>query len=225
MSGDPFAIMDSVPIFANDALRRRALTHPAAGRDADSERLEFLGDAVIGLVLAAALHDARPDAPEGELTACRAALASRPSLAAAARRSGLPAMLDTGDEPVSAARLRETDSAAENVFEAMTGAIFADAGFDAAKAFVLAALGDDIARARPVDSPKNRLQEKLQATERGANAGTLVEYRTVAAEGEGHARRFTVEVWFGGAARGRGEGSSLKAAGEAAARAALANEE
>lgn len=209
------------------ALRREAATHPAAGRRDVSgrplsfERLEFLGDAVLGLVLAEALRDARPEAPEGELTACRAALASGASLAAVSRRLGLPEMLDAGDEPVSAARLRATSSAAENALEAMIGAVFASGGYPAAKTFVLAAFGDAIVSVRPVDSPKNRLQEKLQTANPGANAGSLVEYRTVSATGADHERRFVVEVWSAGAPLGRGQGPSLKAAGEAAARAAL----
>jgi len=210
------------PVFSDGPSLREALTHPVAGRGYDFERLEFLGDAVIGLVLAEALRVARPDAPEGELSACRAALASRASLAAVSRLLGLPGRVDAGDEPVSAARIRAMDSTAENVFEAMAGAIFSDAGYAAARTFVLAALGDSVATVRPVDSPKNRLQEILQAAGKGANAGTLVEYRTIATSGPEHARSFTVEVWFDGAVRGSGEGASLKSAGEAAARAALA---
>ena len=213
--------------FARAELAREALTHPSAQRRTadglpfDSERLEFLGDAVLGLVLADALHAARPAAREGELSACRAALASRPSLAPASRALGLPALLDAGDDAPAAGRIRATDSAAENVFEAVVGAVYRDAGLDAARAFILSALGDSIAAVSPVDSPKNPLQELIQARSKGLNAGALIEYRTVSVEGPEHARRFTVEVHFDGACRGRGEGPSVKLAAEAAAREAL----
>lgn len=214
--------------FADSALAREALTHAsaqrrdAAGNPFDCERLEFLGDAVLGLILADALHAGRPLAREGELSSCRAALASRAALAKASRELGLPELVDAGDESGASARIRETDSVAENVFEATVGAVYRDAGLDAARAFVLRSLGDAPATVKPVDSPKNRLQEFLQARSGGGNAGALVEYRTVATGGPDHARRFTVEVWFDGACRGRGEGASVKVAGEAAARAALA---
>lgn len=213
--------------FANSALARESLTHSSAQRkDAsglpyDSERLEFLGDAVLGFVLADALQASRPGAREGELSGCRAALASRPALAKVSRALGLPALVDAGDEPASASRIREMDSTAENVFEALVGAVYRDAGIEAARAFVLRALGDSPESVKPVDSPKNRLQELLQARAKGGNAGALISYRTVATEGPEHARRFTVEVWFDGACRGRGEGVSVKAASEAAARSAL----
>jgi ribonuclease-3 len=214
--------------FAEPALAREALTHSSAqrkdsdGNPFDSERLEFLGDAVLGLVLADTLHASRPVAREGELSGCRAALASRPALAKASRALGLPSLVDAGDEAASAARIREMDSVAENVFEATVGAVYRDAGLDAARAFVLRALGEALESVKPVDSPKNRLQELLQSRAKGGNAGALIEYRTVATEGPDHARRFTVEVWFDGAPRGRGEGVSVKVAGESAARAALA---
>lgn len=215
--------------FTERNLAREALTHPAAqrrdeaGNPVDSERLEFLGDAVLGLILADTLQATRPLAREGELTGCRAALASRGALTKVSRALGLPEHIDAGDEPVSAARIRATDSAAENAFEALVGAIYRDAGIEAARAFVLRALGPALASVQPVDSPKNRLQELVQARAAGGNAGTLIEYRTVASEGPDHARRFILEVWFDGACRGRGEGASVKLAGEAAARAALEN--
>ena len=215
--------------FADARLAREALTHASAqrrdeaGNPVDSERLEFLGDAVLGMILADALHAARPLAHEGELSGCRAALASRGALAKASRALGLPELVDAGDDPASATRIRATDSAAENAFEALVGAIYRDAGFEAARAFVMFGLGEALAAVKPVDSPKNRLQELVQARVAGGNAGTLIEYRTIATEGPDHARKFTVEVWFDDACRGRGEGVSVKLAGEAAARAALGN--
>src|SRR6476619_1427318 len=96
--------------FADPALAREALTHAsaqrkdAAGNPFDCERLEFLGDAVLGLILADALHSGRPGAREGELSSCRASLASRGALAKVSRALGLPALTDAGDEPASSAR-------------------------------------------------------------------------------------------------------------------------
>lgn len=213
--------------FRDAGLLREALTHRCAlrrhpdGTSLDSERLEFLGDAVLGLALADVLHERRPQAREGELSACRAALVSRASLARASRALGLPGLIDAGDDTPAAERIRATDSAAENAFEAVVGAVYRDAGPDAARSFILRALGDTVDTVAPVDSPKNRLQEWLQARHPGVNATSLVEYRTVSAEGPDHARRYTVEVRFDGARQGLGTGGSVKIAGEAAARAAL----
>ncbi len=214
--------------FARPELACEALTHPCArrrkpdGSPLDSERLEFLGDAVINLVLADALHATRPEAGEGELSACRATLASGPTLTRLARNLGLTELIDAGDDPAASARVRGTDSAAENAMEALVGAVYRDAGIEAARALTLSLLGEELMSVKPVDSPKNKLQELVQARSRGANAGALIEYRTVAAEGPVHARRFTVEVRIEGVSHGLGEGASLKLAGEAAARAALA---
>lgn len=213
--------------FRDASLPREALTHPAArrtredGTPFDYERLEFLGDAVLGLILAEKLFADRPLAREGELSACRAAVVSRAALARVSRRIGLPAALDGGDDAGESARLRATESVAENLLEAWIGALYLDAGAEVTRRWVLDTLAAEIAAARPVDSPKNRLQELLQSRNPGANAGELVEYRPVGATGPDHARRFVVEVFYEDAVRGRGEGASVKAAEAEAARRAL----
>ena len=214
--------------FASPALLAEALSHPAAcRRDASgaplhSERLEFLGDAVLALALAGALFEKFPSADEGELTRRRAALVSRASLARASRALGLPDLIDAGDEPGASVRIRATDSAAENAFEAVVGAVYLDAGWPAARDFALAALGPLDAVA-PGGSARNRLQEKLQAESRGANVAAILEYRTVSVSGPDHARRHVVEVLVRGESWGTGEGASVKVAAEAAALAALSS--
>lgn len=214
--------------FARHELVRAALTHPSAqrrsddGAPVDSERLEFLGDAVLGLVLADMLFEKHPGENEGDLSRRRAAAVSRPSLATVSRRLGLPALIDAGDDAPAANRICATDSAAENAFEAMVGAVYRDAGFPAAREFVRRALGA-LPEPAPQSSARNRLQEWLQARSGGANVSELLEYRTVSVSGPAHARRHVVEVWFDGGCRGRGEGGSVKAAAEIAAREALEN--
>ncbi|MBO8141884.1 MAG: ribonuclease III [Firmicutes bacterium] len=205
-----------------------AFTHPSFSheqpepRPAHNQRLEFLGDAVVGLVVASELFQRHPDRSEGELTRRRAAVVNTRALAEAARRMGLNAWLRLGKGEELAGG-RERDSNLSALYEAVAGAVFSVAGFDAAREFVLRGLKDRLdsfAQASPdlaagFDA-KTRLQEYLQALEKVAP-----EYRVVEVSGPDHARTFTVAVSWRGRELAVGKGASKKAAEQDAALRAL----
>ncbi|MFS8664743.1 MAG: ribonuclease III [Limnochordales bacterium] len=202
-----------------------AFTHPSYAyeqpepRPPHNQRLEFLGDAVVGLVVAHELWQRFPQRPEGELTRLRAAMVNSQALASAARRLGLGRWLRTGrgDELTGG---RERDSTLSDLFEAVAGALFVAHGLDAAREFVLRGLapafdGLEQGQAGAMDA-KTQLQERLHAL--GAKGP---EYLVLAAEGPPHARTFTVAVHWQGRRLGVGRGASKKAAEQAAAAQAL----
>jgi ribonuclease-3 len=182
----------------------------------DFERLEFLGDAVVDLVIGELLYQNHPEATEGELTAMRAQLVSGPPLSHLAQRLGLPdrARLGRG-EGETGGRLRVGLGA--SLYESVLGAVYVDGGFDAAREFVLRTMEDTIvaAAAQPRRSPKTVLQEWAQG--RGL---PLPSYSVRAMTGPEHARAFMVEVTVGDLSA-RGEGHSKRQAQEAAATALL----
>jgi len=207
--------------FRDEDLAREALTHPSVGGGAPGtrhyERLEFLGDRVLGLVIAEALYRAHPDADQGALTRRLHELARQETLAAVARDIGLgPFLRLAGAEQAS--RGRDKPSILGDACEALIGAIFLDGGLAAAAAFVthhwaahLAAV-DDV----PVNA-KSALQEWAQGRGHPAPA-----YRETARHGPAHAPVFRVEVTLDGFAPADGEGPSKQAAEQAAAAALLA---
>jgi len=216
--------------FQNRGLLERALTHrswahervaPGAGEQArqlHNEALEFLGDSVLGLIVADYLCKAYPAGTEGELSRMKHRLVSAPTLAEASLRLKLGGFLRFGrGEEKSGGRNK--DALLADVLEAVTGAIFNDGGLEAATQFVHHALGEKLERANPMSAAetdyKTVLQEKLQAERRAAPR-----YRVVETLGPPHRRTFQVEVsWEGGSVRG--EGRSIKAAEVAAAKGAL----
>lgn len=209
--------------FRDTDLLRRALTHPSYANEhpeedaGTNERLEFLGDAVLGLIVAADLYERFPDAGEGRLTEWRAQLVMGPTLARAAGTLGLGAALRLGrGEDATGGREREGNLA--RVYEAVLGALLLDRGLDAARDFVrrtLAAEIDAVAAEDAAPNPKGELQQLLQ--EQSARP----EYVTVASEGPEHDRRFTVEVRVDGRVAGTGMGISKQEAEKAAAAEAL----
>lgn len=216
--------------FRDRDLLAQAMTHrswaheqisPRSQRDASqihNESLEFLGDSILGLVVADYLFRAYPRANEGELSRMKHRLVSAPTLAKASTRLGLGEFVRFGrGEEKSGGRRKQALLA--DVFEAVTGAIFLDAGLEAATKFVENALGAELRDVNPVAAaaadPKTMLQEKLQATRQPAPQYTVVETL-----GPPHRRMFYVELkWNDGSARG--EGHTIKAAEAAAAQAAL----
>jgi ribonuclease III len=196
----------------------QALTHRSAGGN-HNERLEFLGDAVLGLVIADALFERLPDAPEGDLTRLRAALVNRGSLAELARAAGMEGALNLGQgERKSGGHRRESILA--DALEALIGVSYRVAGFEAAREFVLRLYAErlaDLPSAESLKDSKTRLQEVLQGRGR-----ELPEYRVLEVSGPDHQRAFTVEVWLPSESWGQcGTGSSRRAAEQAAAGAAL----
>lgn len=209
--------------FHDENLLRLALTHPSIAHEsgvatAHNQRLEFLGDAVLQLVLTQKLYEQFAEFDEGVLTKARAKLVNRSTLAEHARALGLGAhlILSRGEE-ISGGR--ERASALADALESLLGAIFLDGGLDAAREFILrefAADFDMLAGSSGIDNPKGELQELLQS--RSPNAP---EYQTISATGPDHDRVFECIVQHAGVELARGRGKSKKAAESDAALAAL----
>jgi ribonuclease-3 len=211
-------------IFRDSQLLARALTHRSWVAEAglapgdQNERLEFLGDAVVQLVVSDLLLARQPDANEGELSRYRSQLVRQASLAAVARRLGLGDHLRIGvGEARSGGRAKESILCA--AYEAVVGAIYQEAGLAAAQAVVESHLVPRLtalmARRRPWDA-KTALQEISQERWR-----RLPRYELVESTGPDHDRRYRVAVWIGERCLGEGEGSSKKAAEQVAAGVAL----
>ena len=209
--------------FRDEKLLALALTHPSVAHESGvasehNQRLEFLGDSVLGLVLSQKLFEKFPDADEGVLTKSRAKLVNASSLAGHARKLNLGAhlILSRGEETSGG---RERASALADTFESLLGAIFLDGGFDAAREFILREFEDDfsaLTEISGIENPKGELQEFLQA--RSPNAP---EYQTVSATGPDHDRVFECVVQHEGVELARGRGKSKKSAESDAALAAL----
>ncbi|HYN86402.1 MAG TPA: ribonuclease III [Pyrinomonadaceae bacterium] len=216
--------------FQSRALLERALTHrswahehvgPGAEADArrlHNEALEFVGDSVLGLVVADTLFRDYPRVTEGELSRMKHRLVSAQTLARAARRLGLGEHLRVGrgEEKTGGRRKR---ALLADAFEAVLAAVYLDGGFEAAERFVLHALGDELSSATPEAAAaadfKTLLQERLQAERRVTPSYSLVD-----AEGPPHRRVFRVTVNFDDVQVG-GEGHTIKSAEMEAARRAL----
>jgi ribonuclease III len=196
------------------ALTHRSHTH-AAGRQ--NETLEFLGDAVIGLVVSELLVRQWPDANEGQLSRRRAALVNAEALLQKAVEIGLGPLiaLGRGEEKTGG---REKRSILAGAFEAVLGAVFLDGGFEAARATVAHLFERDVevAPEAEVSEYKTRLQELSQRLFR-----TAPEYTLLAVSGPDHARDFASEVSIHGRVLGAGSGQSKKVAEQVAARQAL----
>lgn len=207
--------------FADPSLLDAALTHPSYAEESAGstgyERLEFLGDAVLGLVVVEECYRRFPELAEGVMTKIKIAVVSGAVLTATAEELGLAPLLLLGEgERRNAGRGRR--SALENAFEAVCGAIYLDGGYEAARAFVLRTLGDRIVPeiAAHEEHPKSALLEYVQA--RAMNAVFTIE----GSEGPPHDRVFTASVAVDGKDMGHGSGRSKKEAESNAAAAALA---
>ncbi|MCC7486884.1 MAG: ribonuclease III [Burkholderiales bacterium] len=198
-------------------LLRRALTHRSHGA-ANNERLEFLGDSVVNCAVALELYHRFPRLTEGELSRLRANLVNQGSLAAAARRFDLGAHLLLGEGEVRSGGARRPSILADAV-EAVIGATFLDAGFDAARGVVRALLGDAIDTIDPATSgkdPKTLLQEYLQGRRMA-----LPRYSVIGTSGEAHEQVFEVECAIAELGiRSVGAGSNRRSAEQEAARSA-----
>lgn len=200
--------------FSDASLLVRALTHRSAGGQ-NNERLEYLGDAALSLMVADALYSRLPDAPEGHLSRLRASLVRKSSLADIARELGVPARLRLGaGEMKSGGHRRE--SILSDALEAVLGAIYLDGGLDALRPVVARIYGgrlDTLPDHEDLKDPKTLLQERLQA------AGLpLPVYRLAAVEGEDHRQHFTVACEIQGIdGRAMGSGSSRRGAEQDAA--------
>lgn len=214
--------MPFVPhLFTRPELLEAALTHPSYRHEhpasEDNQRLEFLGDAVVDLVVGELLYQARPGWSEGELSHGRAELVREETLAAHARALGLGGHLRMG---VGAARQREAEKPAvlADVLEAVVGAVYLDGGLEAARAFVAPLFTPAVeGMVRPARDAISTLQELCQKEH-----WTLA-YSGVAVSGPDHQRTFSISVTVGGRTWGPGSGSTKQAARRAAAELALAD--
>lgn len=204
--------------FADRGLLRRALTHPSlAPSDDDYERLEFLGDRVLGLVIAERLYARDPAATAGDLAVRYNALVRKEMVAEVARSFDLGAHILVSDGE-RAQGGPDKDAILADVCEALIGAVFLDAGFAAAATVVEHHWATRLkTSARAGKDAKSRLQEWLQGRGR-----PLPDYEIVAREGPDHAPYFTVAVTVDGEEPATGEGTALRAAEQAAAQAMLA---
>ena len=197
---------------------RVALTHRSTGEGTHNETLEFLGDAVLSLAISDLLMGAFPEAREGDLSKMRASLVNAEELAAKARWVDLGRwlLLGKGEERSGG---REKEKILASAYEALLGAVYLDAGYEAARTVVAAHFATDLHGA--VDVPgerdyKTRLQERTQRLYREIPVYTLT-----AEHGPDHAKEFVVELTVGGRMLGRGVGRSKKLAEQAAAMEAL----
>jgi ribonuclease-3 len=205
--------------FRDRALLAQALTHSSGKSEAapSNERLEFLGDSVLGAVVARHLFETQPGWDEGELTRVKSAVVSAATLAEAARALDLGALAVVG-KGMSGRALPA--SLLANVFEAVTAAIYLDAGLEAAERFVLARLGATVERIAREEVAKN-WKSILQQYAQRAFAVTPT-YRTLAESGPEHQKRFLVIAMIGARGEvGRGEGRSKKEAEQRAAESTL----
>lgn len=209
--------------FRDEGLLRLALTHPSIAHEQNAatphnQRLEFLGDAILGAVLSQQLYEKFPEADEGLLTKSRAKLVNAASLTAHGRTLDLGAhvILSRGEENTGG---RSRPSILADAFEALLGAIYLDGGYTAARDFILREFTTDYAElALPagIENPKGELQEFLQSTSPAAPV-----YQLISAVGPDHDRNFICAVLHDGVELAQGTGKSKKAAESEAALAAL----
>lgn len=208
--------------FRNKALLENALTHSSYANEnrerhlPDNERLEFLGDSILGFVVAEYLYRNFPDKPEGELTRIRADLVCERNLAEAAATIELGSylLLGHGEEQGGG---RKRDSIVSDAMESVIAASFMDGGFAAAKEIIDRLILSDIPKGRPRNFDyKTAFQELVQRKK-----DQQIHYELTGESGPDHDKHFEVEVQLNGKGVGRGVGSSKKRAEQAAAEAAI----
>jgi ribonuclease-3 len=202
--------------FADPALLIEALTHPSTAGSADNQRLEFLGDRVLGLVIAEALLDADRGATEGDLAPRLNALVRKETCAEVATELGLGEGLRMGRSEMLTGGRRKT-ALLGDAMEAVIAAVYLDAGLAAAQALILRAWGERIGDVHAVArDPKTALQEWAQARGQPPPA-----YLDLDREGPDHAPVFSVEARLADGRAAAGRASSKRAAQQAAAEALL----
>jgi ribonuclease-3 len=208
--------------FNNAELLERALTHKSYANENrvsyHNERMEFLGDAVLSLVISEYLMTVCPDSTEGELSRLRAAVVSEPALAAVSREIGLGdyLLLGKGEDQTGG---RNKDSLLADSLEALIAAVYQDAGIDSAESLVIRLFEEAIKKTSASGGSldyKTELQERCQE-----QLKQLPEYRIVSETGPDHQKQFAMEVWIKGQLSGSGTGKSKKEAEQRAAKEAL----
>ena len=203
--------------FKNSGLLRQALTHSSyanekhMGKQADNERLEFLGDAVLEVISSDFLFHTYPTKPEGELTRMRASMVCEPTLAFCTKDLDLGKylLLGKGEDMTGG---RERSSILSDAMEAIIGAIYLDGGFANAKEFIYRFVLNDIEHKQLFFDSKTILQEVVQ----GKSEGSL-SYHLIREEGPDHDKKFVVEAKIGDRSYAQGSGKTKKAAEQEAA--------
>jgi len=205
----------------NKSLYETALTHPSYNQDAqtkhqDYERMEYMGDAVIGYVAADLIYKAYPEMNPGDMSKLRSKLVKTEALATFARNAHIDELIIVGKALKK--DLSKSDHILENVFESLTGAIYLDNGIATAYHYVKSFLYRNVKNANinELTDAKTRLQEEMQAEHRSS-----VHYELVSSTGPAHDKTFTVNVMFNDIVLAFGTGKSKKAAEEDAAQNAL----
>ena len=206
----------------NIELYEMAFTHSSFNSDArtrhhDYERLEFMGDSVLGFVIASLIYNYHPEMNEGAMTKARSTLVQTASLAKKAREYHYDEYIRAGHSLTKEQALKN-DHILEDIFEAVLGAIYVDQGIEIATKYVVNMFEDDVKKFTPteVKDYKSLLQEAMQAEYRES-----VTYKVISEKGPPHDRIFEVEVYFNGQALGSGVGKSKKDAEKMAAKNAL----
>lgn len=208
--------------FETESLLLSAITHPSAteGRSVkySYERLEFLGDSILGAIVASTAFHRFHDLDEGGLTRIKVALVSGSSLSDVADKLGFADAIVFGSSETGTGK-RGLHSALENVYEAVVAALYLDGGIEAAEAFVTRTLIPrmSIEMAREPENPKSALQEKLQED------GITPTYKLVETQGPPHDRTFVAQVFAGSKGLARGQGRTKKEAESQAAKSTLAS--
>lgn len=207
--------------FKNKELLDNALTHSSYANEhnmASNERLEFLGDSVLGIVISDYLYRHMPDVDEGDLSKLRAGIVCEHSLADAAKRIGIDrAILLSRGEEQNGGRLRP--SIVSDAFEAVLAAIYLDGGMSTAAQWVISTMSGELKEAlagRRISDYKTELQEIVQKNHSGN-----ISYELIKEEGQAHLKTFTVRVFLDERSLGAGTGSSKKEAEQHAAKTAL----
>ena len=214
--------------FHDRALLENALTHSSCanesrGRLQSNERLEFLGDSILGMVVADYLYRTHPDLPEGELTRTRAAVVCEESLAAVAQELGLGEYLRLG-KGEEAGGGRQRPSIQADAVEAVLAAVYLDGGIGSARKIIqryilsreVVVLSREVAGQPGHRDYKTVLQELVQR-----ESGQVLQYRLTGEQGPDHDKRFFIQVALNGAPLGEGSGRTKKEAEQMAAKAAI----
>jgi len=207
--------------FQNPALLKEAITHSSYANEngcTSNERLEFLGDAVLGIIVSDYLFGRKPSITEGEMTRVRAKSVCEEALSHHAKALGIGPYLLLGNGEAGSGGA-ERPSVLADAMEALIAALYLDGGREKARKYVLSFLTDTVEEAiksGAVRDYKTTLQEKLQSK----NAAPIL-YSVEKETGPDHAKEFTVQVSLGAKVLGRGTGKTKKAAEQAAAKAAL----
>ena len=204
------------PLLLENALTHSSCANESRGKLQSNERLEFLGDSILGMVVAEHLFRNHPDLPEGELTRTRAALVCEDSLVEVAQTLGLGSYLKLG-KGEEAGGGRNRPSIRADAVEAVLAAVYLDGGIGSARKIIQKyILSKEIAGMKSSRDYKTALQELVQR-----ESGQVLKYQLVGESGPDHDQRFFVEVLLNGHSVGRGEGRSKKEAEQMSARSAI----